>query len=141
MQKERLIKRVRERRRALGKVGRLVKSYDFLDAIEVCSASIDFNLAEDGLLIRTKNYENMLRVLKLLRDSTGSPMPLGVAWYSCGQMLFSWKSENIELWLECDPNNVPEELLPSKDCEVKKMDDKVEECYAIVCPVPEGNDG
>lgn len=93
-----------------------------------------YSILNNRILIETNDYGKHLRALKMLRKETGQPMPLGMHWYSCGLMLFKWESDHFTLRFECDPEDIPPELMPTDGCTVKK-ETTTNVSYAIVCPV------
>lgn len=86
------------------------------------------------LLEVSGNYENLLLLLKLLRNK-GQKLSFKMAWSSGSRMMFSWEDEesDVEVWFCCDPEKVPKVLLPSENCVVVAIDDAPSKSWRIVC--------
>lgn len=90
-----------------------------------------------NILISIKeNYPLWVETLREVRKFSGKLGALS-NWYSTGKMLFKYENALIEVRFQCDPDKVPEELLPSKTCRVEKHTIPESEEYSIICEISE----
>ena len=100
---------------------------------------LGINSARDTIRLTVANSDNIPVVLKMLHR-LGYHLKMVNSFYCSGDMNFIWREKYVELWYCCSPDNVPEELLPSKDCVVNKVISKPEVDYVITCPINKGEE-
>lgn len=99
-----------------------------------------YAVSSNNLLLVVNSLDSLHKVRKWLREKLGTWEDKKESiWYSSGDMIVSYKSENsdIVIWLETKPEDFPKEL-QSEKCKVVRLADEVVPRYAYVCENKEG---
>lgn len=94
----------------------------------------DVRMTGNSVIISSYDYDKTKQIIKYMRRSTGHQFKFKHSFY-CDSMIFVWESGFFQIWFNCDPENVPAELMPSKDCTVEKQIRPEQVDYRIVCKV------
>lgn len=118
----------------LSKIREYVENSNELDKWD--DIDIMFYEFNQAILISIEHdYQLLVSVLKAFRKDTGVELKQDNSWFSYGVMIFNWKNSLVEIRFRCNPENVPEELLPSTSCKVVKEIIPEEVSYSIVCNI------
>ena len=106
-----------------------------------CSFNLDkFN---NRIQLRVKTYENVVKILRLLKRDLNLSLTMTSNFYSEPNMFFVWSyiaTAGVSIWFTCPPDDIPKELMPSDKCIVQKTMSEPSVDYAIVCPIDGGDE-
>ncbi len=126
-----MIKELRNNAERNERLATIIEGSDFIKGFNEKRLSYDSGGAHLILTV-SSDYLTLVETIKEIKK-TERELEYRHNFYSCGVMIFTWKSEYINIWFRCKPENIPKELMPSKSCRVEKTESHVEEDYQIVC--------
>lgn len=86
------------------------------------------------LIVRTYSYPQLLDMLKLANKILPGKMEFDMNWFSAPHMIFAWGQEWLKIWFDCEPEQIPPQLMPSETCKVE-VEERIEKDYRLVCEV------
>lgn len=128
-----LIDQLTESKEQFKSLDNLIETSEYLRDFKNSRIGFDGNIPKIILEVMY-DYPEFVKIIKEVKKIS-KDLKFNHNFFSCGVMIFTWESDLIKLWFQCNPEEIPSELMPSSSCEVIKIERTIEESYQIVCDV------